>query len=265
MAQVAFDAETARSLERTYQTPDLLAQRARVLERLEPRAGERILDVGVGPGLLALELAQAVGPDGEVVGIDTSPDMLAMAQTRLQGVRQARCVRGDAAALDFPDRAFDAAVSTQVHEYVADMPVALTELLRVLRPGGRALILDTDWRSIVWHSSDEARMAKVLQVWDGHLADPHLPSKLGALLRAAGFAAPQVEIVPMLTPAWRPDTYAAGIMRSIRSYVLRHGPGQGLDEAEIEAWWADQQALIERGAFFFSLNRYLFLTAKPGR
>jgi SAM-dependent methyltransferase len=262
MTQITFDGAQAKSLEATYQTPDLEAQRARVLEVLAPLPGERILDVGTGPGLLAVELAARVGSDGQVVGIDISDDVLELARRRLKGLEQACCVRGNAVSLDLPDGSFDAVVSTQVHEYVADMPRALAELHRVLRPGGRALILDTDWRSLVWHSSDEARMQRVLEVWDGHLADPHLPARLGPLLRAAGFGPPQVEVFPMLTPQWRPVSYAAGIIRAVRDYALRHGPAAGLATADIDAWWDDQQALIARGEFFFSLNRYIFLAGR---
>lgn len=262
MTQITFDAQAAKSLLVTYQTPDLVAQRARVLELIAPRPGERVLDVGVGPGLLAYDLARLVGPKGRVTGLDLSPDMIALARERLAEFPQARCVEGDAEALDLPDAGFDAAVSTQVYEYVADMPRALAELCRVLRPGGRALILDTDWRSLVWRSSDEARMERVLKAWDGHLADPHLPAKLGPLLRAAGFEVRRVEVTPMLSPVWQPVSYAAGIMRSIRDYVRRHGPERGVDGAELEAWWSDQQALIERGEFFFSLNRYIMLATR---
>ena len=56
----------------------------------------------------------------------------------------------------------------------------------MLRPGGRLLVLDTDWDSIVWHSSDRERMERVLAAWNEHLADPYLPRRLPGLLRAAG-------------------------------------------------------------------------------
>ena len=262
MTQVRFEGAAARSLEATYQTPDLIAQRVRTLDLLAPRLGERILDVGVGPGLLAYDLARLVGPQGQVAGLDVSEDMLALARERLAALPQARLVQADAADLGLPDAAFDAAVSTLVHEYVADMPRALAELHRVLRPGGRLLMLDTDWRSIVWHSSDERRMARVLDVWDGHLADPHLPARLGPLLREAGFEVRRVEVFPMLAPEWRPASYAGGIVRSIRDYALRHGPARGLPEEEIAAWWADHEAQVAAGRFFFSLNRYIFLATR---
>ena len=259
MARTKFDGAAARTLEAVYLAPDMVAQRARVLDLLAPRPGERVLDIGVGPGLLALDLARLVGPSGAVTGVDVSPDMLAMSAARLQGQPQARLLHADAA--DFaalPDAGFDAAVSTQVHEYVPDIPRALAELHRVLRPGGRALILDTDWRSIVWHSGDAARMERVLACWDGHLADPHLPARLGPLLRAAGFQLLRTEIAPLYSPAWQPVSYAAGIMGQVESYVRANG----LAAAEVDAWRDDQQALIARGEFFFSLNRYIFLAVR---
>ena len=262
MANIAFDADTARMLEQVYLTPDIVAQRARVLDLLAPRPGEHVLDIGVGPGLLAHDLARLVGDSGRVVGLDTSPDMLKTADARLEALSQAECVLGDAEALPCPDAAFDAAVSTQVYEYVPDMPRALTELHRVLKPGGRALILDTDWRSLVWRCGDQALMDRVLAVWDEHLFDPHLPSSLGPMLTRAGFTVRRAEISPLLTAGWQPVSYAAGILRTIREFVLKGGPKRGLSADEIEAWRADQQDLIARGEFFFSLNRYIFLATR---
>ena len=262
MSQLTFDADSARALEAIYMTPDVVAQRGRVIDLLAPAPGEHLLDVGVGPGLLALDLARLVGESGRLVGLDLAPAMVTAATARLGGLSQAEVRLGDAANLDLPDGAFDGAVSTQVYEYVADMPRALAELHRVLRPGGRALILDTDWRSLVWHSADPARMDRVLACWDAHLIDPHLPAKLGPLLREAGFSVRRTEIVPMFSPRWQPVSYAGGMVRTIRNFVRANGARFGLDEAELQAWWTEQEALIAADAFFFSVNRYAFLATR---
>lgn len=257
-----FDENAARALEAMYMTPDVVGQRAKVIEMIAPVPGEHVLDIGVGPGLLAHDLARMVGDGGRLVGIDAAAAMLKVARTRLAALPQAECMEGDAADLRFPDASFDVAVSTQVHEYVIDIGKALKELHRVLKPGGRVLILDTDWRSVVWHSSDQARMDRVLKCWDGHLADPHLPATLGARMRRAGFRVLRVEIVPMLSPQWQPVSYSAGIMKTIRGYAAANGEMYGLPNEEVQAWYDDQMRLAERGEFFFSVNRYAFLAVK---
>ncbi|MAB12872.1 methyltransferase domain-containing protein [Parvibaculum sp.] len=258
-AIIDFDEKAAKSLEATYLTPDVVAQRARVIDMLAPRPGEHILDLGVGPGLLAYDLARLVGETGRMVGLDLSPAMITMSKTRLAALPQADCLVGDATAPDFPDELFDAVVSTQVHEYVTDVDKSLAAIKRLLKPGGRALILDTDWRSIVWHSSDEARMTRMLTVWDDHLADPHLPATLGARLNRAGLKVARVDVVPMLAPQWQPVSYAAGMFRMISNFVRTHADKHGVPADEVQAWHDDQLRLIERGEFFFSVNRYAFL------
>ena len=86
MSQLTFDAAAAKSLEAIYLTPDVIAQRARVLDLLAPQAGERVLDIGVGPGLLAYDLARLVGEGGRLLGLDLSPSMVAVAAERLAGL-----------------------------------------------------------------------------------------------------------------------------------------------------------------------------------
>jgi arsenite methyltransferase len=140
-----FDENASRHIQRMYSTPDVVQQRAEVLALLAAQPGERVLDIGSGPGFLVASLADAVGDGGAVHGLDPSPPMNAVARDLIGSRPWARIDDGDAVELPYPDRAFDAAVSTQVYEYVADIPRALSELRRVLRPGGRALVLDTDW------------------------------------------------------------------------------------------------------------------------
>src|SRR5262245_43295210 len=187
MTILEFDEERARRIERTYATPDIAAQRKFVLELLELQPGERVLDIGSGPGYLASEMGVAVGQSGEVHGLDASAAMNAIAARRSADKPWVQIDDGDALELPYADNTFDVAVSTQVYEYVADLPRALGELRRVLRPGGRALILDTDWDSLVWHTSDRELHRRIAAAWDEHLVHAHLPTVLARLLRSAGF------------------------------------------------------------------------------
>ena len=97
---------------------------------------------------------------GRVLGIDISEDLLAAARAQVQALepRNSRewltYDRGDAAALGAPDRSFDVTVSIHVLEYVENPDQAIAEMFRVLKPGGRALIMNTDWDRVAWYSSD---------------------------------------------------------------------------------------------------------------
>lgn len=250
---LAFDADLSARIEATYLTPDIVAQRRTILDVLDPRPGEDALDIGSGPGLLAAQIAERVRPSGSVHGLDPSESMLALSAERAAaaGVTLAA---GAATELPYADSAFDIVTATQVYEYVPDMPAALAEARRVLRPGGRLLVLDTDWDSVVWHSSDPQRMRRVLAAWNEHLADPHLPRRLNKLLTEAGFTVDRCEVVPLLNCGYRPQTYSAGLIGFIAGFV----PGRaGLTADDVEAWRTDLETLGLD--YFCSVNRYLFL------
>jgi arsenite methyltransferase len=233
-----FDDETARAVAETYKTADVVEQRRTILRALELRPGERVLDIGSGPGFLAGEMAAA---GAHVHGVDPSPSMLAIARRHAPEVSFS-----EGTATELPDGPFDVAVSTQVYEYVEDMAAALAAVRRVLVPGGRLLILDTDWDSIVWRSSDDERMARVLHAWDAHLVHRDLPRYLPQLLTAAGFELEHSAVVPILNLGYERETYSGYLMETVARFV-----GQ-----EADVWAADLRALGPR--YFFSLNRYLF-------
>ncbi|GAA1305036.1 methyltransferase domain-containing protein [Pseudonocardia xinjiangensis] len=256
MATLEFDEEGARRVERTYATPDVVAQRAQVLALLAPQPGERVLDIGSGPGYLAASLADAVGPTGTVYGLDPSPAMNAIARSRSATRPWIRIEDGDAATLPYPDSSFDAAVATQVYEYVPDMPRALAELRRVLRAGGRTLVLDTDWDSLVWHTTDRELHRRVIAAWEEHVVHPHLPCLLAGLLRRAGFTVPEQRVVVLFNPQLHAQTFSANMMELIAEFVVGR---RGVTAEDAVAWLGDLRARADEGDYLFSLTRYVFL------
>lgn len=251
-----FDAELSRQVEAVYTTPDVIEQRRAVRAALALRPGDRVLDVGVGPGLLAAEMAGEVGPDGRICGIDISESMLGIARTR-SDVPGGPSVELELASVDripYPAESFDVVVSTQVFEYVDDVAGALLEVRRVLRPAGRVVLLDTDWDSVVWRSSDDARMARVLSAFEDHLADPHLPRTLADVLVKTGFTPTHEQVVPILNTGYDHRTYSGGLIDIVADFVPGH---RDVTAAEAQAWADDLRGLGD--SYFFSLNRYLFV------
>lgn len=253
-----YDRAAAERLVAIYLTPDVAATRARVLEALALRPGERLLDVGAGPGFLAADAAERIGPSGYVYGVDISEPLLAYAREQA-GVPWLEFRHGDATALPFDDGAFDAAVSMQVLEYVPDVDAALAEIARVLRPGGRALVVDTDLDSLVWEVQDRARAERVLAAWAEHCPHPHLPRTLSGRLARAGLEVESIWALPILNAAFQPDAFSNRIIDLIRAFVAGR---RGVSAEEAQAWAEDLRSLGRAGDYFFSLNRYVFQARK---
>jgi ubiquinone/menaquinone biosynthesis C-methylase UbiE len=254
-----FDNKVAERLIAVYVTPDVVAQRQQIVEALHLQPGERVLDVGSGPGFLASTIADRVGASGQVCGVDISESLLALAAPHCAHQSWVDFRYGDATKLPFPDGLFDVAVVTQVLEYVANVHTALTELHRVLRSGGRALILDTDWDSIVWHATNRERANRILKAWDEHLADPYLPRTLASKLRQAGFQVETPQIIPLFNPVFDTETYSNRIIDIIVPFVSGR---QGITAEEAEAWAHELRQLGKLGSYFFSINRYLFIARR---
>lgn len=109
-----------------------------------PQPGEAVLDVGCGAGVDALFAAHYVGPQGRVVGLEFSSDMMACAQANAEAsaLGNVTFVPGSAEALPFADASFDLLLSNGVYNLVLRKRQALAEALRVLRPGGRLQVAD---------------------------------------------------------------------------------------------------------------------------
>jgi ubiquinone/menaquinone biosynthesis C-methylase UbiE len=259
-ALAQFDQAGAQSLEKIYLTPDVVQQREQIFQFLDVKPCMQALDIGCGPGLTSLALAQAVGDQGHVDAIDIAPPMLQLAARRCEDAKQVAFHQADVLNLPFSDGAFDVSLATQVYEYVADLDAAFLELERVMKRGGQVLLVDTDWESCVWACRDEARMRRVMQGWSQHIPHPQLPRSLVQRLQRAGFAQVQVNTIPLINLSFSPNTFSGGMMGFIASFV---GGLPDYGTQLVDDWQADVSSMEEAGGYFFSLNRFVFTAYKP--
>jgi arsenite methyltransferase len=256
MPILEYDKDATDRLLSIYTTPDVETQRKSFIKALNPEQNQRILDVGSGPGFLANDISQFIGRSGQVCGIDISKPLLDIANSNYQNRSDIEFHFGDATKIPYKADDFDAVVSTQVLEYVPDVDAALLEFQRVLKPGGKVALLDTDWDSIVWHSSDMQRMNRVLKVWEEHASDPFLPRTLGNRLSYAGFTVESQEIIPIYNAEFNEDTYSNRLIDLIVPFVVNSGK---ITTSEAKTWAKDLRERGQNGEYFFSLNRYFFL------
>lgn len=257
---IQYDEAWGQRLVQIYSTPDVAKQRQIVLSSLDLQPDERVLDIGSGPGLLIEDMARIIGTGGSISGVDVSDAMVALSKKRCAHLTQVELRVGDAAVLPFKDNEFDVAVSTQVYEYVQEIQKCLQELFRVLKPGGRALILCTDWDTMIWNTVDRERMKRILTIFEGHCADPRLARHIAPKLRSAGFELTNYKVYTILNPEYSENTYSHGVIDFIASYVSGK---DGITAAETQSWTSELRERALKNEYFFSISRYMFVVGKP--
>ncbi len=159
--RVAAWAEVREALER-----QLAPLGRHALTALGPEPGESVLDIGCGGGETALALAEAVAPNGTVVGVDESAAVLAFARRAAEGCDRVRLVHADAQAFAFEPASFDAAFSRFGVMFFADPTAAFINIRRSLRPHGRLAF-------VCWRALEE----NPLDILPLRAASAHLPSQ----------------------------------------------------------------------------------------
>lgn len=215
------------TMDATGEWPAVRELRAWERRELGFQPGQRLLDVGCGLGDAALVLAADLGDDGEVVGIDSSSAMVAAANARSAGMR-ARFAVGDACSLDALDGSFDAVRSERTLQWIAEPMAAVREMVRVVRPGGRVSLIDTDWSSFTIDVGDAHVRELVREVFAVEQRRPsNIGRRLHLLVADAGLTVLARTEATHHWTSWEPDVDAAPAgcfsMRSVADDLVDAG------------------------------------------
>jgi ubiquinone/menaquinone biosynthesis C-methylase UbiE len=257
-----YDKKAAARIDRTYQAPEIVNQRLRTLAALALARGESIIDAGCGTGLLLEQEALAVGPGGRAEGVDSSADMLTHARARCARLKQVGLHQGSVESLPFEDAGFDALSCTQTLLYVSDLEQALREYHRVLKPGGRVAIIETDWGGAILNCPDVALTQSIFNAWSTAVNNPYLPRRLRPLLHQHGFGVVRVEAIPIVNAGFSEHSFSAGMLEGFAKSAVRQ---KVISRGQSNLWLAQVETLAEQDEYFFSVNRYLFTAVKKGQ
>lgn len=258
---IRFDQAHLQALDAQRQSGSGGAKLRRWLDLLDPQLGEQVLDLGCGSGPFSRLAAPLVAPRGRVVGIDVAADAVELARSLSPDADTQRLTFevADGAALPFDDGSFDAAACISMLDFCDDPAAVLVELHRVLRPGGRVVVVSSDQDTRVYNCRDRDLGRRIMCAIADRAKDPWIARRLASLLHATGFRQRQELVVTEVEHRFQPD--AAG-------YILAHGfrdhlvGRAGISEKDYARWLADLEACEREGSSFYSVTTYAYLAER---
>ncbi|RZS36828.1 methyltransferase family protein [Herbihabitans rhizosphaerae] len=229
------------------------------MDGLAVRPGERVVDVGSGTGECTQRFATEVGTDGEALGIEPNPAMRALAEKRAaEAGSVARFVDGDAYALPFEDASVDVLRCERVFQHLDEPQRAADEFARVLRPGGRVVLIDSDWATAILHPGDPEVAKVVVSGMIGvNRSNPLSGRRLPGQLTAAGLTVTDIGSQALVQPQ---EAAAGPLTQMLGAAAVDNG---WITDEQRHTLVADLAAAGERGDFFLSVTMFGVLAVKP--
>ena len=229
------------------------------LAALAARPGDLAVDVGSGTGDDVLALAGAVGPEGRAVGVEPHAGLRSEAVRRAAATGStAEFVDGDARALPFDDRSVDVLRCERVWQHLDDPAAAAREVARVLAPGGRAAIVDSDWGTMLQSHGDPDVLRRLAEnVW-ARMANPFSGRRVRRLLVEAGLTVDgDVGSAALIFPK-----KAMGQLGMLQYNVRAAVESGAVTEAEAEQHLAEVLAAVEADTLHASVTMLSFVARR---
>jgi len=249
-------AEMAAFLEDRAQRRDQHQVNTALCDILAPMPGECILEVGCGSGVLCRMVAPRVLPDGFVFGLDISPDFLVAARnnTSAEGLSEVIAYEsGSGEALPYSDASFDAVLGARLFLHVANPGAVLAEMVRVVRPASRVVLMDWDYGTVAVDHPNRELTRRILN-WrcDHHGGDNWSGRQLWRRARAAGLR--DVEVIPeVVVVRDEGEGFSLSLWRAAQ-VALDAGV---IKAEEHDVWIGDLKSRIASGNFFASIVYFI--------
>ena len=234
----------------------------RSFEQMLLQPGQRVLDLGCGAGDHTLALAHRLGPGGEVHGVDYNAARVAQAQARAQAHGVAPWVvhhHANATALPWPKDFFDASRSERVFRHLLEPERAFDEMLRVTRPGGRLVVVDSDWATLTIDSDETHIERRLVQFHvEMTLNNPFSGRHLHHMFCSRALQAVVIEVWPVVLTDVALARRLLGLDKIARD-ALAAG---AINAEESLRWHASLARAAAQGGFFASANAVLLAASK---
>jgi len=217
--------------------------------------GQHVLDLGAGPGFFATGLATLVAPGGRVDGVDINRRFVDDANARAAGRSDLAFHHVTDHRLPFAAATFDRVICKNVLEYVPDVAATLGEVQRVLKPGGRVHIIDSDWGFVVVEPCGKATVDRFFGAAAPAFREPYIGRKASGLLARIGFQEIRVGLMPIV------DREGTGlnILTNMAGYIRTFNT---LPENEVAGLMQAARQGVAEGTYLFCLPQFLVTGAR---
>jgi ubiquinone/menaquinone biosynthesis C-methylase UbiE len=239
-----------------------IKQRMVDLLRIEPRM--RLLDVGCGPGTDTIDMAQLVGKEGLVIGIDYDESLIHNAYDRVRKAGVAawtRHVVGHALAIPLSSDFFDISRSDRLFQHVKNSRRALEEMIRVTKTGGRIAVCDTDWCSLSIDTPEIDIERRITRFLPDMLHNGYAGRQLFRLFQEYNLSGVTVEVHPLVWTDWHIFHATSFSIEDLDRKLIESGT---VTQEELGRFFMSLEDAHRHGAFFASASVMLVIGTKRG-
>jgi len=233
--------------------PSFEAYKKVSIERLGLKAGDTVVDLGCGLGFDVSRLAKAVSPGGSSIGIDMSEELLSEARRSFGDDEGVFFKQGDVHHLEVPTNSVDGIRIDRTLQHVQDPQSVISEMVRVLKPGGRLVCAEPDWGTFVIDAGDDETTDSVIQTWKRSFMNPYIGRQLLRRVRAEGLEHTWADGFILLADG----TKAAAIVYDIYATIDKVRTEQEESSQAIDDWIRALQGREDQAGVTASVTLFL--------